>query len=457
MKLKHILPYFFTLSLLLTACTKEFLDKKPDKALLVPETLIDFRALLDFIDDMNTAPGLNVISADDFYRDTKTIVSLNPVGRNTYLWAKDLYAGTPSNDWNKPYNQVFVANVVLDGLSKADRAADPSQWDALKGSALFFRAYAIYNLAQEFAAPYKPSTASSTAGIPIRLTADVNKISGRGNLSETYAQVAKDLTEAAALLPASQPFKSRPVKAAAYALLSRVYLTMQQYASAAAAASDCIMLNGVLIDYNTLNTAASRPFPVSLPSANDEVLLYTTIISTSSYNSSASTLVDSILFKSYSANDLRKAAFFNDKGNLNVVFKGNYTGSSAMFGGLSVDEVYLNRAEAFARLNKLPEAINDLNKLLLKRWKKGTYVPYTVMGQPEAIALILTERRKELVGRGLRWADLRRLNQEDRFKKDIVRSADGRQYVLKANSLNYALPIPDNEINASHIEQNERE
>jgi tetratricopeptide (TPR) repeat protein len=457
MKLKHLLPYFLTLSLLLTACTKEFLEKKPDKALLVPETLADFKALLDFVDDMNIAPGLTVISADDFYRDSKTIVSLNPVGQNTYLWARDLFAGTPSNDWNKPYNQVFVANVVLDGLTKVDRAADPSQWDAIKGSALFFRAYAIYNLAQEFAAPYKPAMASATLGIPIRLTADVNKVSGRGNLAETYGQVTKDLTEAAGLLPVSQLFKSRPVKAAAYALLSRVYLTMQQYESAAAAASDCLTLNSVLIDYNTLNTTASRPFPVSLPSANDEVLFYSTLISTSSYNSSASTLVDSTLFKSYTASDLRKAAFFNDKGSLNVGFKGNYTGASAMFGGLSVDEVYLNRAESFARLNKLPEAMNDLNKLLVKRWKKGTYVPYTVAGQPEGIALILTERRKELIGRGLRWTDLRRLNQEDRFKKDIVRIADGRQYVLKANGANYVLPIPDNEINASHIEQNPRE
>jgi hypothetical protein len=449
--------FFLSTSLMLSACTKDFLDKKPSKALLVPETINDFQALLDFVADMNVVPGLNVIASDDFYRQPETIASLNPVGLNSYLWAKDIFGGTPSNDWSKPYNQIFVANVVLDGLEKVDRSTNSELWDEVEGNALFIRGFALYNVAGEFAAPYDPATAASTPGLPIRLSSDVNTITGRGTLSDTYTQIIADLIQSAKLLPKTQTVKSRPIRAAAMALLSRVYLTMQQYNQVAATASSSLALNNTLLDYNTLNRSAARPFPVPLPSANNEILFYSTVISVSTYNTATTTLVDSSLFRSYDTNDLRKAAFFNDKGKLNVVFKGNYTGSSSMFGGLCTDEVYLNRAEAYVRENKVSEGLQDLNTLLTSRWKTGTFKAFTAVTQAEALALIVRERRKELIGRSLRWADLRRLNQDEAFKKTITRMVDGKTQMLLPRGWNYVFPIPDNEINASGIAQNPRD
>jgi len=458
MKKRNLLYLCFPLLLAAAAsCTKGFLDAKPSKSLLVPTTLSDFRALLDFSDNLNVAPGLNVISSDDFYRSGNTFVSLNPVGQNTYLWSKDLYSGTTVQDWTRPYADVFAANVVLDGLKALGPGSyDPGEYNAVKGTALFLRGYSFYGLAQEFAANYDPATANTLPGIPLHLTSDVNVIGGRGTLEQTYAQITADLSEAATLLPANALFKSRPNIAAARAMLARVYLTMGDYGKAQAAATASLQQNGALTDYNTLSATASRPFPYPLPDNAAEVSFYATLISTSSYNSSSSTLIDTGLYASYDANDLRKALYFKTAAGGQHSFKGTYSGNTGMFAGTATDEVYLIRAECYARQGDAASAMADLNTLLATRWKTGTYVPFTAADADSALGIILTERRKELVGRGLRWGDLKRLNTDNRFATTLKRIINGQTYTLAPGSPNYVLPIPDNELHTSGIPQNPR-
>src|SRR6185312_4130302 len=110
--------------------------------------------------------------------------------------------------------------------------------------------------------------------------------------------------------------------------------------------------------------------------------------------------IDSNLVNSYSSDDLRKTAFFipNPDGYL---FKGSYSGSS-WFTGVATDELYLTRAECAARLGNASAAMNDLNTLLVTRWRTGTYIPDTTLNTNDAINKILVERRKELVFRDLR-------------------------------------------------------
>lgn len=453
MKTKQLKQWIFLVCcVIFCSCTKEFLDKKPSKSLLVPTTLSDFQALMDDVDNVNVAPGLNIISSDDFYRTDATFVSLSPVGQNTYTWAKDLYAGTLVADWDKPYADIFMANVVLDGLKALSASQDAADYNRVKGSALFYRAFAYAGLADEFAAP--ALTSGQKPGIPIRTTSDVTVISGRGTVSETYGQIIADLQQAVPLLPVHASFKSRPSRTAAWALLARVYLVMGNYSQAKVAADSCLSLAPALVDYNTLDPAASRPFPSPLPDDADEVLFYATLISTSSYNSSSSTLVDTALYGSYADGDLRKVLFFNHKGPGVTVFKGNYSGTSGMFGGLSLDEIWLIRAECEARGGNIDATMSDLNTLLKSRWLTGNFVPLTAASADQALELVLTERRKELVARGLRWSDLRRLNPEQPVT--LQRTVNGQEYSLQPGSENYVLPIPDNELHGSGIAQNPR-
>ncbi|MDB5138079.1 MAG: RagB/SusD family nutrient uptake outer membrane protein [Mucilaginibacter sp.] len=457
-------PNYFKYAILLISlsvigCQKNFLDKVPDKSLLVPVNLSDFQAILDNSNAvMNYVPYLPEIATDDIYITNAGFASQYNQDQNSYLWATDIFQGITGSDWDIPYQQVFYANIVLDGLKGFSKTpATQQQMKQMTGSALFYRAFAFYNVAQEFAAPYNSSTAESDLGIPLRLTSDVNEVSKRGTEAQTYAQIITDLTEAEDLLPETTPYKTRPTKIAALALLSRVYQTMQNYSRALQYASDVLTADNQLINYNALDSTAAFPLPAALPNGNSEVLFYSVLINNNFLGGAASlTSVDTTLYRSYISNDLRKELFFNHQGRGIYLFKGFYTGNQFTFAGLALDEVYLIRAECYARLGNTAASLLDLNTLLAPRFKTGTFQPFTASTADEALALVLTERRKELVYRNLRWVDLRRLNQDPRFRVTLHRNINGQTYLLAPNDGKYTFPIPNDVISNSGIQQNPR-
>ena len=451
MKLNNFIIYLLVItSVCLTACEKDFLEKKPDKALLIPKSLKDFQTLLDNETVMNLVPALGVISGDEYFLTDALFTSLTGIERNAYLWNKELYdAGSQVNDWNTPYQQVFYANAVLDGLEEAGRKSEvPLQWDALKGSALFFRAHAFYQLAQLFAPPFADSP-SGNKGIPLRLTADVTLKVPRSSLTETYDRIVADLELAVTLLPEKSEYKTRPSRAAGHGLLARVFLSMKDYDKALLHAESALSNYSTLIDYNNLNMALNKP----ILGTNEEIIFYSSVMS---YSYGSRAIVSIADYDSYNSNDLRKAAFFlkNAAGAWN--FRGTYTGNLMFFGGLAVDELYLIKAECLARKGITSGALQALNTLLEKRWKKGTFQALTAASADDALVLILAERKKELVFRGTRGTDLRRLNSESKFTVGLSRTINGQQTVLPANDKRYVLPIPDVEVELSGIEQNER-
>lgn len=458
-KYKYFMATFLIVSAIFGSCKKDFLDKKPDKSLLVPTTLTDFQTLLDNSDAiMNNIPGLEQIASDDFYTTDNGWLGLTtPEEKNSYLWKPDILEGGHDSDWTTSYQQVFYANVVLDGLKGiTEDGTNQHTYDAIKGSALFYRALAFYELAQLYCKPYQVGSTTQDLGIPIRLSSDVNDKVGRGNLQQTYLQIVADLATAQNLLPENVPFKTRPCKAAALGLLARVYQTMQDYNNSAQYATACLKLKNTLLDFNSFPTTANRSFPVALPNGNNpEIIFYTEMLGYG-YNKSALTSVDSNLYKSYNASDLRRLLFFNDRGNGIRTFKGSYSGNSGLFGGLATDEIYLIRAECFARLGNANAAMDDLNSLLVTRYKSGTYVKTIFTDANDALTIVLTERRKELLNRGLRWTDLKRLNLENQFAISLSRLIGGQTYTLPPNDKRYLFPIPDNEISQSGIQQNDR-
>lgn len=119
------------------------------------------------------------------------------------------------------------------------------------------------------------------------------------------------------------------------------------------------------------------------------------------------------MLKSYEAYDLRKKIFFLNSEGKAAYFRGSYISINSAFSGLSLNETYLIIAVTNTRLDRVSEALLWLNKLLEKRWTADKFVSKTAPNAEEALNLILLERRKELVGRGTRWFDLRRLNLEN--------------------------------------------
>lgn len=450
MRRLQMIMAFISLSIAFTGC-KEFLEAKPDKKLAVPQTLEDMAALLDNV-YMNSYAMIAEVAADNFYH-TETIWNSIPAERDReiYTWQNDAIDGD-AGAMSGRYNSIFTANVVLEGL--ADNPPNSTQrleWERLKGSALFYRAYALAETAQLFTEPYEAERRNVALGIPLKLNPDVNEKSTRGTLGETYDRVISDLKEAAVLLPVASSIATRPNRVAAFGALARVYLYMRDYEKAGLYADTALQLNHELLDYNQLSTTASVPFT----RLNKETLFYS--YSSSSNLTQSRCKVDSNLYDSYAARDLRKGLFFRANADGSYAFKGSYTGStSTSFNGITTAELYLIKAECKARANQKDTAMEALNTLMAKRWANGFFVPFTAVDADEALNKILIERRKELVFRAQRWNDLRRLNKEPVFAKILMRKLGNQVYELAPNDKRYVFPIPEDIVQLSGIEQNER-
>ncbi|MGN6804010.1 MAG: RagB/SusD family nutrient uptake outer membrane protein [Ginsengibacter sp.] len=164
--------------------------------------------------------------------------------------------------------------------------------------------------------------------------------------------------------------------------------------------------------------------------------------------------IDTFLFSYFNEDDLRKKAYFAKNVDGYEMFKANYTGSIyAFFTGIATDEMYLIRAEGYLRTGNLEQGLQDLNTLLKSRWKEKNYIPIENITIEEALKMVLIERRKELLMRGLRWMDIKRLNKEG-AKIIPERIENGNKYFLQPNSPYYALPLPEDIIRITGMSQN---
>lgn len=449
MKQYLLLICIILLAGMFSSCEK-FLDEKSDKKLVVPATLADLQSMLDNFGTVNSSmPSSGEISSDNYYLNDADLNSISQEGlRRMYVWEKDhLFApGSSSNDWSYLFKSVYVANAVIERLE--DHSNTDPEARHLKGQALVFRAFAYHDAAQIWALAYDPASASTDLGIPLRLSTDFNETSQRGTLQQTYSLIEADLKQAIPLLPVKSIHVVRPSKASAYGLLARMYLNMRNYERAGAYADSCLRLYSTLMDYNTLNAAAAAP----IARFNLEIILERLLNSPSMVLSAR---IVPELYAQYADNDLRKTVLFKKNTDGTFSFKGGYAGSAAFYGGLTTDEMFLISAECHARNGNTNAAMSDLNTLLIKRWKSGTYINMTASNAQKALEVILSERRKELLMRGLRWADLKRLNKEG-ANITLTRKANGITYTLPPNDLRYALPIPDDVIALSGMTQNYR-
>jgi hypothetical protein len=237
-------------------------------------------------------------------------------------------------------------------------------------------------------------------------------------------------------------------KPAAYALMARLNWSMRNYEKAGAYADSCLALYNTLLDFNSLSISATYP----VPRFNAEVIWHCTA-SLHETNYSGYSRVDSSLYALYSDGDLRKQAFFNREAVNIYSFKGGYDGSIDVFDGISTNEIYLILAECQARAGNRDAALTTLNKLMINRWKKTSFIPLSAPDAATALTLVLTERRKELPFRNLRWIDVKRLNKEG-ANISMKRVIGTEVYTLQPNDPGFALPIPDDVIAISGMKQN---
>jgi len=439
--------------LLLAVRCSSFLDAKPDGSLVLPHTLRDLQALLDNESRMLDGYAVAGENGSDYYTlDDASWLSLFIEPRSTYIWAENTQQG---GDWSNGYERIFYCNVVLDEVDAAAVGSLTEQHrQVIKGSALFFRGFTYLSLSQLFTPPYVSNMEDSPYGLPLKMHADIHEPLHRASVLETYTHILKDLSQAAALLPEQTVAAVRPSKTTAYAALARLHLQLGDYKLALEQVQKVLAKHSELIDYNTLDTTAEFPFA----RLNKEVLLHASMSTSKGMLKPYYAWVDSALLALYSPDDLRRSVLFRKDGN-GFRFKGSMIQRySPLFGGLAVDEMYLIAAECQVRLEQEGAARGMLNKLLATRWRSGTYIPVGLeLSGHKLLARILEERRKQLCFRGgIRWPDLRRLNQDPQLAKTLYRNLMGKTYSLAPGDRRYTFLIPYTVIAKNNLMQNPR-
>ncbi|MGJ7032308.1 RagB/SusD family nutrient uptake outer membrane protein [Niabella hirudinis] len=459
MKTKYILACMILICLFGQAC-KKYLDQKPNLTQTTPTTLEDAQALLDYSSKMNisTTPSSIETAADDYFLPSEAYNAVPSYIQEGYVWQHYVY--NDPNDWGYCYLPVYTANYCLE-ITQKEKLNENNQflWKNVHGSALFYRAYYFLELLMAYSKAYNAQSAKTDLGIVLRQSSDFNVASFRSSVEDCYNFIVNDLKSALLELPDLPAHVLRPSKAAAYGLLARTYLLMNRFDSALQYADRSLAIKDSLIDYNMMpcSTCDIRA-SLSAGSAifkkyNKETIFYTDMNGNITAHDPSRALIDTILFNSYSNDDLRKKAFFAAKDGY-YKFKGSYSQNLFInFTGITTAEMYLISAECYARTGNISRAWEQLNKLLQKRMSAGSYTPEMDIDQTRTLNRILEERRKELLYRGLRWADIKRYNSMG-ANISLKRMVKNQTYTLNANANYFALPLPTDIVTISGIEQN---
>lgn len=439
-----------TALLLLTSGCREMLSEKSDLKLSTPATVEDNQALIDQFGFSNVDfASSGETSSDDYYMTDADYSGLYfEQTKRLYTWMPDNVSTTASigNDWASCYRAVYISNAVLHNLQNYHLTGP--QADNVRGQALALRAARYLDAAQIWCPVYRKNTATTDLGLPLRLDPDMNTPTVRSTLQQTYDQILNDLHEALPLLPEQQISKMRISKTAVQGLLARTCLFIGEYEKALYYSSQALSSQNTLMNFNTINP----DLEYTIADFNVEITFWAGM--TYEYHLIPAK-IPRILYDSYVENDLRKDVYFTEDAENQILFTGYYNNENGPSVAVAVDELFLTAAESYARMNQVSEAMAKLNQLLVTRWKTGTYVNFTAANKEEALAIILSERRKELLLRGLRWADLKRYNR-DGANITLRRTVNGQNFVMPPNDPRYAIAIPEEIIEITGIPQNPR-
>jgi hypothetical protein len=377
--------------------------------------------------------------------------------------------------WTNVFKTINDANIVI-GAADGIVDATAAQKASLKAQALFMRALLYFDLVKSYG--YNPAYIQKgfAWGVPLLITAvdDITKVTypKRATVMEGFQQIEKDLLEAIALFStagvsasAGKPYLA--TQGAAQALLSRLYLYWGtgKYADVVTQANAAIA-SGVAVfqpnaSYVSMWTLATKPesfFEVRFAT-------FAEAISTPDNNSiqayyqqqkqaSGATLgwgdvviADNFMTQLETGDVRRSVIIPYTRANGELVNQSNkFQGTNGSFGWgdvpvIRISEMYLNRAEAYARMGVAfqTQAQADLNTIR----NRAGLTSITPTGDA-LLEAILKERRIELAFEGQRWFDLTRLGKD--IPKETVAPISFTSYLILP-----PLPVADLQVNPNLI------
>lgn len=464
-----------------TSCEK-FLDEEPDMRVDL-DTKEKIASLL-----VSAYPKKNYLMfaevASDNVEDKMTANSMHndPPYPDLYFWRDfDLdEIGTPTDFWNATYEAISSANHALRAIEEGDFGTEINQY---KGEALVSRAYNHFMLSMFFSKPYDKEGDNSSYGIPYVKEPNVIVFGNytRSTVKENYEDIEKDLIEGLKLLRGgkwSVP-KYHFTPAAANAFAARFYLFKE--------------------DWDKVIEHANAVFPGgelrnNLRPINSTMMNYTFAQYKQEYNM-ADKVYNLLLTETYSVFQRstgiagaryglgeRKLAFHNANTVYGTAFRSNnaigvytapnyitnkfyeyfhYTNIAAGIGLpymmqalFTVDEVLMNRAEAYVQKGFYDLATRDLDDFARVRitnynianhgftlQKARTFTGVTDDDKKAVLKAILDIKQKAFMQEGVRWMDVLRHRitvVHNHFDDNGLETTDS----LKANDMRRVFQIP---------------
>lgn len=373
--------------------------------------------------------------------------------------------------WQVPYERIMGCNIVLDYIDAMTGDQDKKEY--LKGEALALRGFYYWHLVNFFGWSYNDGDPTKELGVPLKLeTAVTGEYLERNTVAEVYDQIITDMTQGAELME-KHPINvsiSRLNALSAYALLSRVYLYMDDWDNVIKYATLVLDKNSKLTDLIYLPDNGE----VYNQAYSDEILWQRTAYPQSSYVSIIpgyyisedllalyrkdlpyDTLRDVRAIDTISAAYLVRGGLSWDGSGYENSYVAGVSKGGAAGAGIRTAEVYLNRAEAFIRKfiaegnsEYAESALEDLNDLRSHRfdslapYENKTLADFNNAGE-KLLTFCLEERRRELVAEfNSRWFDLRRLGMP-RIVHTYYMDGETTEYILEEKDRRYVLPIPE--------------
>ncbi len=181
------------------------------------------------------------------------------------------YQRNPNNSranrfWSNSYKAIVGANRVIESL---DEGASVEE-DQVLGENYYIRALVYFQMGNIFGRPYNQGT--SNLSVPLKLTSNIEDLPDRNTVGEVYDQVIADLLKAESLMSINKG-PSFASKEAAQALLSRVYLYMEDNAKAIQYADEVINSG----PYSLLPSSRFAEMNTLAPSENQEAIFSITL------------------------------------------------------------------------------------------------------------------------------------------------------------------------------------
>jgi hypothetical protein len=346
------------------------------------------------------------IAADESYHNLPNNTNFEELRKNAYS-PSNSYVGSL---WSYPYASTLLSNDLIEYLPQTAVISEAEKQHHI-GEAKYFRAYNYFVLVNLFGdVPWIKSSNIKETGLQPR--------ESKEKIISDPDGIIDDLKYAETALANSENTNAYITKAAASALLARVYLYHEEWANAEAKAGEVIGIS----DYE-LETDLSKVF---LRPSKETILRASSAASMASYvgrtylglwllNASYFRLTTDLV-NSFEEGDRRTEQWVKNEG---AYFHGyKYKRNSATAAGdaedlvlLRLAEQYLIRAEARAQQDKLTGAVADINVI---RNRAGLESLPETLSKTEVLLAVENERRHELfLEEAHRWWDLVRTGRAD--------------------------------------------